>query len=732
MLQSNTLPEKHHFKLLIICFFISNPFISAQYQNKSCIPVLLSPDNEQFSINTSVYYLEDTKNTLTIDDLFKPEIADRFIASSTNSLNFGFTRSAYWVKFCMKDLQPGINNWLLEIGYVLLDSIHFFDFMADTLIREKQFGDRFPFRQRELDYRTFLIPLRQADTMTHTYVLRIKTQSSMQFPMTIYSEKGFIIKNTLRDTYFGIFFGIVLALVILNLSIYFYLKDISYLHCVNILISAILFFALLNGYVFQYFLQNSIWLNEHLLPFVLAWFNLSMLIFTRSFLNIRKYSGMLNKVIIYFLIFMLIALPATLITSYYFSMRLLNLVMFVSFVLYIISGIVCLIRGNRAARLYIYAAAIFLLCTGLYILRNIGLLPDNLLTAHTVEFGLIPFGMLLFMALTDSYKISVAEKEKAREEINRMRQKENENLELKVRERTEELKMANIQLKAHQEEIEEVNTLLEEQKEELMQQKEELQSTLENLQKTQEQLIEAEKMAAIGGLVAGVAHEINTPVGIGITAISNLLESIEKMAGLYEKNEISRNEFKAFIESSHEVSKLIQKNLERTASLVQSFKQVSTDQFTEQQRMFTLKDYLGDILLSLKPKFIDKKIDFKIECDDELQLNSYPGVYAQIFTNLLLNSLQHGFHKKDTGTIGIKAEIKKELLKIQYTDNGSGINKKDLPHIFEPFYTSDQHRGTGLGLNIIYNLIKQKLHGTITCESEPGKGVLFEIEVPVK
>jgi signal transduction histidine kinase len=98
---------------------------------------------------------------------------------------------------------------------------------------------------------------------------------------------------------------------------------------------------------------------------------------------------------------------------------------------------------------------------------------------------------------------------------------------------------------------------------------------------------------------------------------------------------------------------------------------------------------------------------------------------------LLLNSLQHGFRNRDTGTIGIKADLSKDLLKIRYTDDGAGISKKDLPHIFEPFYTSDQHRGTGLGLNILYNLVKQKLHGTITCESEHGKGVLFKIEVPV-
>ena len=293
----------------------------------------------------------------------------------------------------------------------------------------------------------------------------------------------------------------------------------------------------------------------------------------------------------------------------------------------------------------------------------------------------------------------------------------------KITEQNEKIIKAN-------EELQEVNTLLEEQQEELMQQKEELQSTLENLQKAQEQLVESEKMAAIGGLVAGVAHEINTPVGIGITAISSLQDDIQRMAGMYEKEEISRKDFKEFLQSSDDVSKLIQKNLERTASLVQSFKQVSTDQVTEQQRVFALKEYLNDILVSLQPKFRGKKIDFKIDCDEKLKLNSYPGVYAQIFTNLLLNSLQHGFPEKDKGTIVIKADINKELLKIQYIDDGAGISKKDLPHIFEPFYTSDQH-GAGLGLNIVYNLVKQKLHGTITCESDPGKGVLFKIEVPM-
>ncbi len=301
--------------------------------------------------------------------------------------------------------------------------------------------------------------------------------------------------------------------------------------------------------------------------------------------------------------------------------------------------------------------------------------------------------------------------------------------------RTRKIKKEKIilekQVNDRTEELQEVNTLLEEQKEELMQQKEELQTTLENLQKTQEQLIESEKLSALGGLVAGVAHEINTPIGIGVTAVSKLREEIQEMADLYTKNEISRKDFKEFLESANDSTALIHKNLERTAELIQSFKQVSVDQVSEQQRSFNFKSYLEDIIRSLSPKFKHKDITFNLQCEKELILNSFPGAYAQIFTNLLLNSFTHGFHERQRGTVTITAKQKERRLEIGYRDDGNGINCTDLPHIFEPFYTSDQHKGTGLGLNIVYNIIRQKLHGSISCKSEQGKGVLFMIELPI-
>ncbi len=317
------------------------------------------------------------------------------------------------------------------------------------------------------------------------------------------------------------------------------------------------------------------------------------------------------------------------------------------------------------------------------------------------------------------------------ENLVRLRTSELKAANAKLEKHQEELQAANSLLKEHQNEIEEVNTLLEEQKEELLQQKEELQTTLENLQKTQEQLIESEKLSALGGLVAGVAHEINTPVGIGVTAVSNLQEEIKEMASLYKKDEISRKDFKEFLESANDSASLIHKNLERTAQLIQSFKQVSVDQVSEQQRSFNFKSYLEDIIRSLSPKFKHKDIKFNLQCDEELLLNSFPGAYAQVFTNLLLNSFTHGFHDRQQGKVTITAKQKERRLEIEYRDDGNGISSVDLPHIFEPFFTSDQHKGTGLGLNIVYNIVKQKLHGSISCKSIPGKGVLFMIELPI-
>jgi signal transduction histidine kinase len=309
--------------------------------------------------------------------------------------------------------------------------------------------------------------------------------------------------------------------------------------------------------------------------------------------------------------------------------------------------------------------------------------------------------------------------------------KDKEKLEMQVKDRTATIEEQKEKIMAVNRELENQKGVLLSQKQELASQKEELQQTLERLKEAQDQLIQSEKLAALGGLVAGVAHEINTPVGISVTAASCLMDETTQIAELYKQNRISRNEFKEYLNTANQSARLILANMERTANLVQSFKQVSVDQSTSQERKFKLKGYAEDVIRSLYSVLKNRKITIRFDIDDDLELYSYPGTFSQIITNLLLNSLNHGYDEHDEGRIVLKARIHKDRLFFHYSDNGRGIPEENIGKIFEPFFTTDKKIGTGLGMHIVYNLVTQKLNGTISCESKLNKGTSFSIEVPL-
>ena len=172
--------------------------------------------------------------------------------------------------------------------------------------------------------------------------------------------------------------------------------------------------------------------------------------------------------------------------------------------------------------------------------------------------------------------------------------------------------------------------------------------------------------------------------------------------------------------------------MDRTATMIQSFKQVSVDQSTETKRTFKLKSYTEDVIRSLYPKLKKSKIYINVDIDEELEIDSYPGAYSQIITNLVLNSITHGFDEKHDGRIELKAINRNGELVIEYKDNGKGISKENQKKIFNPFFTTNKKVGTGLGMHIVYNLVTQKLKGNIECISKPGEGVLFKMLIPLK
>jgi predicted ATPase/signal transduction histidine kinase/tRNA A-37 threonylcarbamoyl transferase component Bud32 len=279
---------------------------------------------------------------------------------------------------------------------------------------------------------------------------------------------------------------------------------------------------------------------------------------------------------------------------------------------------------------------------------------------------------------------------------------------------------------------------IEAQKDTLAAKNEELATTLQQLQTTQQQLVESEKMASLGNLVAGVAHEINTPVGLGVTGASQLDLLTKNLTQLFDSKRMKRSDLQKYLNSVTQISALILKNLNRSADLVKSFKQVAVDQTSEQQRKFNLKTYLQDIILSLTPKFKNTSHQIVINCDDNIVLFSYPGVFSQVLSNLVMNSLIHGFQEQPAaGQITISAqkdndkEKTEKRLVLRYSDNGQGIPNEVIDNIFEPFFTTNrQGGGSGLGLHIVYNLVTHKLNGSIRCQSVIGEGTTFTIGIP--
>lgn len=258
-----------------------------------------------------------------------------------------------------------------------------------------------------------------------------------------------------------------------------------------------------------------------------------------------------------------------------------------------------------------------------------------------------------------------------------------------------------------------------------------LEESLEKLHRTQKEMIQSAKMAALGDLVAGVAHEVNTPIGVSVTAASFLAERTRQLRDLYGKGEMKRSDLEKYLALAEESSGSVLSNLERAAELVQSFKKVAADQSSEEKRVFGMKNYLEQILLSLRPQFKRTPHQVSMDCPDDLTLDSYPGAIMQIMTNLIMNSLLHGFADGRAGAISITVESAGENVALTYRDTGVGMDQEQKERIYDPFYTTTRGSGgTGLGMNIVYNLVTQTLKGSIILETSPGQGAVFVLTLP--
>jgi PAS domain S-box-containing protein len=299
----------------------------------------------------------------------------------------------------------------------------------------------------------------------------------------------------------------------------------------------------------------------------------------------------------------------------------------------------------------------------------------------------------IFVAIT----LDISERKETEAEIRNL----NQTLEERVERRTVELEKANTHLI----------------------------QTLESLKNMQAQLVESEKMASLGGLVAGISHEINTPVGIGVTAISHLREESEILEKRFQQGSMKRSDLEAYLKKSNEAALIVESNLRRASDLIRSFRNVAVDQMSEEPREFLLAECLEEILMSLRPNLKQGNHKIELECDPTIRIFGQPGVLSQIATNLVMNSLIHAFDEGESGRMFLTVRQGGGDIEICYSDFGKGIPEDQVSKVFDPFFTTRRGQGgSGLGLHIVYNLVTRTLGGIIKCESEVGQGTSFTIK----
>ena len=259
----------------------------------------------------------------------------------------------------------------------------------------------------------------------------------------------------------------------------------------------------------------------------------------------------------------------------------------------------------------------------------------------------------------------------------------------------------------------------------------ELSESLNELKQTQQKLIESEKLASLGTLVAGVAHEVNTPLGSALGSATLYQDTLSYTSNKYKEGSLTEKDFEELLSLGEESSQITVSNLERASELIKSFKRVAVDQSNDHIETFHLFEYVNQVIKSMRPKYKHLGLNTYVVIDETIQIMAPPGTIAQIITNLFTNAIHHGFKNKTHGEIRISAQHLNGEITLNFQDDGDGMSPDTLKRVYEPFFTTARGQGgSGLGMHIIYNLVHNSLNGAIEIESALDSGTKVEITFP--
>lgn len=707
-----------------LCLFVL-AFLLYNNTSRADELIIFNDDIKTLNIGSKVGIFSDATNSLSLSDVLT---LNKFNYKNENTPNLAISRSTHWVKVQIQN-KSNIKKLVLELEYPIIDEIVFYSKNKTGSYDSVLSGEIRKYSARQIDNQNYLFYLNFEKDEVREFYLKVRSGEQVQLPLLLGTQKEIFEELIVKDLVFGLYLGIILVMAIYNLFIYITVRDRSYLYYVSYIVFVGLTQVVLQGYGFKYLWPNSVWMvlqSTFLVPVLNGW---TAILFVKNFLNTKENYKRGDTILNIIFFFYTICLILSLLEEFYWAQNLVQVTAMVGSVLTIHIAYAIGRRGYRPAIYFLIAWSIFLISIVVFVLRNFNILPYNDLTYYALQIGSATEVTLLSFALADKINIYRKEKEASQAEALRISlenekiiKEQNIILEVKVEERTRELNQSNIDLN----------------------------NALDDLKNAQTKLVDAEKMASLGQLTAGIAHEINNPINFVSSNIRPLRRDIDDIIDLLNKieniiqeksleNEFEEaKKFKKEIDYDyliHEIDVLLKGMSDgagRTVEIVKGLKSFS--RLDESDLKFAnVNEGLDSTIIILNSTFKGKVAVVK-EFGDIPEIECFAGKLNQVFMNIINNAAQAVItsHENDNdGRVVIKTYSENDFVKISISDNGTGMPEEVKQKIFEPFFTTKKAgEGTGLGLSIVYSIIE--LHkGTIEVNSELGKGTEFLITLPI-
>ncbi len=651
-----------------------------------------------------------------------------FKQETSTTLNYGLTKSAYWLKIRITN-NSSDDNLLFKIQNGNMTDAVMYELPLNGSSR--QIGDLMPYSRKDYHTQFPVYRIKLPRGATGEYLLRLVTNNVMDIPISAGREVTVLENMNSDQLFFGVYFGIIMVMFFYNIFVYLTVRDKNYLYYVIYILAVGLLQACLKGYASKFLWPDNVFLKQHAPNILIATSGITAIFFVFNFLNLRQFSKTLYYVLLCTNIAYFAGITISLSGNFIVAQQMLQGVAGVVAITMMVAGISIYKKGYRPALFFTISWSFFLLGVIIYILKDAGVLPFNTFTSNAILIGSSLEVALLSFALADKINTYRKEKEESQaialealKENEKIITEQNIMLERRVNERTHELNLSN----------------------------QELNKALKELKDAETQLVESEKMASLGQLTAGIAHEINNPINFVTSNVKPLnrdvhmlLDTVDTMEKLvYEDISIEEkkrqiDEYKSDIDYDYlkdEIAQLLHgigEGASRTAEIVKGlriFSRLDEDDLKKAD----INEGLDSTLIIANNLF-SNVIKVEKHYSNIPLIECYPGKLNQVFLNMISNAvyaIKKRFDDKEGGTLTIKTYLSNDNhLAISIADNGTGMDDTTKKKLFEPFFTTkDVGEGTGLGMSIAYNTII-KHNGIIEINSELGVGTEFIIKLPL-